>query len=91
LITGQYLIGQLQQRQQQNFDIGEVLLISSSMLRTGELVFLDDLTTEDVSQRLGVKVCPVDSSGYDFVHAIVDTTYQMKRVNDQFVYINAKT
>lgn len=91
LITGQDLIGQLQQRQQQNFDIGEVLLISSSMLRTGEQVFLDDLTTEDVSQRLGVKVCPVDSSGYDFVHAIVDTTYQMKRVNDQFVYINAKT
>lgn len=91
LITGQDLIGQLQQRQQQNFNIGEVLLISSSMLRTGEQVFLDDLTTEDVSQRLGVKVCPVDSSGYDFVHAIVDTTYQMKRVNDQFVYINAKT
>lgn len=39
LITGQDLIGQLQQRQQQNFDIGEVLLISSSMLRTGEQVF----------------------------------------------------
>ena len=67
LVTGGDLIGQLQGRA-----LGERLLIPSNMLRSGERVFLDDITVEQVEQALGVPVCPVDAeSGFDLVDAIL--------------------
>lgn len=87
LITGQDLAGQLQELQRNGFEIGDALLLSSHMFRTGERVFLDDMTQEDVEERLGVRICPVDSTGADFVEAILNPDYVMGRVNDRFVYL----
>lgn len=87
LITGQDLTEQLSKMQKGGFEIGEALLVSSNMFRTGEKVFLDDMTQEEAESRLGVRLCPVDSTGADFVESIVDRDYAMRRVNDQFVYL----
>lgn len=87
LITGQDLVGQLSEMQKNGFEIGEALLVSSNMFRTGEKVFLDDMTQEEVEDRLGVRLCPVDSSGKDFVDSIVNRDYTMERINDEFVYL----
>ena len=57
------------------------------MLRSGEQVFLDDVTVSDVESALGLRVVPVESGGQDFVDAVLDETYCMKRENDQFVYV----
>ena len=89
LITGQDLIAQLRQMQQEGRSLGERLLISANMLRTGERVFLDDLTVDDAERALGLPVCPVDAGGADFVRAILDPAYEMTRANDEFVYIDA--
>lgn len=67
LITGQDLVEQLAGK-----DLGERLLIPSNMLRTGERVFLDDLSVEQVEQALGVPVTVVEAdSGFDLADAIL--------------------
>lgn len=89
LITGQDMIAQLKERQQAGEDLGETLLIPSNMLRSGEQVFLDDVTVGDVEQALGLTVKPVESGGGDFVAAVLDPDYRMGRDNDgeRFVYV----
>ena len=89
LITGQDMIAQLKERQQAGEDLGETLLIPSNMLRSGEQVFLDDVTVGDVEQALGLTVKVVESGGEDFVAAVLDPDYRMGRDNDgeRFVYV----
>lgn len=66
LITGQDLIQQLEGQ-----DLGESLLIPCNMLRSGENVFLDDVTVIDVENKLHVKVRVVDEPGKDLVEAVL--------------------
>lgn len=66
LITGGDLIAQLKDR-----DLGDELLIPCNMLRVDEEVFLDDVTLDQVRDALQVKVSIVQSSGSDFVNAIL--------------------
>ncbi|MBO5727635.1 MAG: DUF512 domain-containing protein [Oscillospiraceae bacterium] len=65
LITGGDLIARLKDK-----PLGERLLISASMLRSGERVFLDDVTLDDVQRELGVSVIPVAQDGYELCDAI---------------------
>ena len=53
LVTGQDLIAQLKGQ-----ELGQRLLIPSNMLRSGESVFLDDVTVADVERELGVTAVP---------------------------------
>ena len=66
LLTGQDIISQLKDK-----PLGERLLLSQSMLRSGEEVFLDDVTVAEMEKTLQVKVDIVKSSGYDFVEAVL--------------------
>lgn len=67
LITGGDLIRQLRGK-----ELGTRLLIPSNMLRSGEQVFLDNITVEDVERELGVPVVAVDAeSGFDLVDAML--------------------
>jgi putative radical SAM enzyme (TIGR03279 family) len=67
LVTGGDLIHQLKGQ-----PLGTRLLLPSVMLRSGEDVFLDDVTTGQVETALQVPVHIVKSSGCDFIHSIVD-------------------
>ena len=74
LITGQDLISQLREIQNSAEDpspLGEELLIPVNMLRSGETVFLDDITTEDVERELGIPIRPVWSGGEKFLRAVL--------------------
>ena len=84
LITGQDLINQLTGQK-----LGETLLLPSNMLRSGEKVFLDDITVSEVEKALQVKVNIVESSGKDFLESIINENYQNSRDNENFVYIKA--
>lgn len=66
LLTGQDIRDQLQDR-----ELGERLLLPQNVLRSGEQVFLDDLTVADLEKALQVKIDIVKSSGYDFVDSIM--------------------
>jgi len=66
LITGQDLIKQLKER-----ELGDSLLLSCTMLRSGEEVFLDDITLSELEQTLQVKTRIVQSDGRDLVYAII--------------------
>ena len=67
LVTGQDLIAQLKDQ-----PLGSRLLIPSVMLRSGEDVFLDDVTVGQVESALQVQVDIVKSSGYDVVNSIIE-------------------
>lgn len=66
LVTGQDILAQLQGK-----DLGERLLIPDAMLRSGEEVFLDDLTVTDVEQALQIQAVIVKSDGRSLLQGII--------------------
>lgn len=66
LVTGGDLIAQLRGK-----PLGEELLIPAVMLRSGDPVFLDDVTVEEVSQTLGVPVRAVPNDGEALLQAVL--------------------
>lgn len=66
LITGQDLEKQLKGR-----DLGEKLLLPCNMLRSGEEVFLDDMTLMELKESLQVPIDIVKSSGQDLLDAML--------------------
>ena len=66
LITGHDLTEQLR-----GAELGERLLISSSMLDSTGTVFLDDFTADDVEKALSVPVRVVSSDGYELLDALL--------------------
>lgn len=87
LVTGQDLIAQMKERQAAGEESGGTLLIPSNMLSSGEQVFLDDVTVQDVERALGLTVRAVEPGGQDFVSAVLDLDYRMERNNENFVYV----
>ena len=47
------------------------LIITSSMLRFENDLFLDDVSTDDVERELGVTLVPVNNNGNDLVEAVI--------------------
>ena len=67
LLTGGDIIEQLADK-----PLGKRLLLPQNVLRSGEEVFLDDVTLKDMENALQVPIDIVKSSGYDFVNAILE-------------------
>ena len=90
LVTGQDLIAQLKEWQQGGENLGDALFIPSNMLRSGEQVFLDDCTVQEVERALGIPATVIEPGGGDFVAAVLHPDYQMSRDNDgeTFVYVD---
>lgn len=68
LIVGRDIINQLKGR-----DLGSRLYLPVNMFRSGEEVFLDDVTRADAERELGVPVCIQEASGYDFIRDIINS------------------
>ena len=66
LLTGRDIIEQLKGK-----DLGDTLLLSSSMLRHNENVLLDNITVDDIEEALGVKVETVNNDGYELFDALL--------------------
>lgn len=66
LVTGGDLIDQLRED-----ELGDRLIITSSMLRFENDLFLDDVSTDDVERELGVTLVPVNNNGNDLVEAVI--------------------
>lgn len=89
LITGQDLVKQVKELAKEAENPGDTLLITSNMLRSGESVFLDDMTVAEAEEILGMHICPVDSQGGDLLNAMLEREYRMERENENYVYIQA--
>lgn len=66
LITGQDLKEQLADK-----DLGDRLLLPCHMLRSGEEVFLDDVTVTELSDALQIPIEIVDSDGAVLLHHVI--------------------
>ncbi len=88
LITATDLTEQLRDR-----ELGDMLLLPSNILRSGEDVFLDDITLEELKNTLQVDINIVESSGQGFIDGILQVfepeTERKRRKNGNFVYIKA--
>ena len=78
LITGQDLKEQLTGQ-----DLGERLLIPCNMLRSGEDVFLDDMTVEELSEALNTEIVVTDEDGADLVSSVLDPPDHKKQIRRQ--------
>jgi len=67
LITGQDLVAQLRGEQ------ADEILITKSMLREGEDIFLDDMTLDQAQRELGIPIHPVYNDGADLLYALRGT------------------
>jgi putative radical SAM enzyme (TIGR03279 family) len=65
LLTGKDIISQLK-----SYDIGDYVIISRNMLRSGEDIFLDDITVEAMEVALNRKLIIADYSGEDLIEKI---------------------
>lgn len=68
LLTGQDIIEQLKGK-----ELGNRLLLPCNLLRSGEEVFLDDVTLAQVESALQVKIDIVKSSGQDLVSCLLSS------------------
>lgn len=66
LITGQDLMEQVRGNM-----LGERLLITEHMLKSGEPVFLDDVTVEEVEKALQITVSIVESGGNKLIEQVI--------------------
>lgn len=67
LITAQDLINQLKDK-----PLGDELLLSKSMFKTDEDIFLDDITLEEVEKQLNIKIRKIDNDGFALLDGILD-------------------
>lgn len=67
LLTGQDIIEQLKEK-----NLGEYLILSSALLRSGEDIFLDDYTLEDVEKALNTTIRVVQSDGQSLIDSIIE-------------------
>ena len=63
LVTGQDLMAQLKERAEKGKPIRDFLVLPNVMFRSGEEVFLDDVTREDAEKALGCKIIIAGSDG----------------------------
>lgn len=70
LLTAQDIISQLKDK-----DLGDALLLSSSMIRRNDDVFLDDLHIADVEKALHIPVQITDNDGYALLDAMLGNAY----------------
>ncbi len=68
LLTGRDILEQLK-----DISLGDRLLLPCNLLRSGEEVFLDDVTLSEVKNALQVQVDIVKSSGQDLIYALLDS------------------
>lgn len=90
LLTGQDLREQLRGK-----DLGERLLLSCSMFRSGEEIFLDDVNVHDLERELQVSITVVDSSGEDFLDAVLgdlqNKEHRRRQIYEQTSCSNCRT
>ena len=68
LLCGNDIINQLKGKLK-----NKTLLLSESMFKSDEDIFLDDSALCDVEEKLGVKVIKTSNTGYGFIKAILET------------------
>jgi len=66
LVTGRDIINQVSGK-----DLGEKLLIPSSMLRHENDMFLDDVTVCELEEKLKIKVVAIENDGYELIEEIL--------------------
>ena len=52
-------------------DLGDSIIVTKNMLRDGENVLLDDITTDDIEKELNTPVLPVGENGAELLNAIL--------------------
>ena len=83
LLTGRDIYEQLK-----NENLGDKLLLPGNVLRSGEDVFLDDMTLSELSEKLGVDIVVPGSNGEDLLDAIIREDYSNSDFNESnFVYV----
>ncbi len=67
LITGEDIIKQLKGK-----ELGDVLFLPENCIRTGEGVLLDDVSLEDISKELNVRVAPLSCEGTEILKGMLE-------------------
>ena len=81
LITGQDLVAQLKGK-----PLGSRLLLPSVMFKSGEEVFLDDMTRTQAEDALQIPINIVKSGGYDLLSAILDREAAEEQTTEHGMY-----
>ncbi len=66
LLTGNDIINQLKSK-----NLGDILLLPSSLLKHDEQVLLDDITLKDIERELNIKIETVANNGYELLDALL--------------------
>ena len=81
LLTGNDIISQLKDK-----ELGDKLLIPNNTLKSGETVFLDDITVDELEKNLQIETVIVKSSGDDFVRTILEKDAKGEQISSASKY-----
>lgn len=81
LLTGGDIVEQLKGR-----ELGDQVLVANNMLRAGEDVFLDDMTLDELSEKLGAPAKRVGGSGEDLFAAVMGFERDVEAGHDPYEY-----
>lgn len=76
LLTGTDIYAQLK-----DLDLGDRLLLPANVLRSGEEVFLDDMTLSELGNKLNISISIVGSNGQALLEALTDMNYKKEEYN----------
>ena len=71
LLTGQDIVRECREYAEGGGNLGDRILISQNVLRSGTDILLDDMTVSELADALQVRVDIVKSSGYDLLESIL--------------------
>ena len=86
LLTGQDMLKQLSEHKDK---LGDRVLLPANTLRSGEDVFLDDMTLGELAKGLGVKIQVPKNTGESLLYNILFENNEKIEDNGNFVYITA--
>ena len=70
LLTGKDVLEQLREASEKG-ELGETLLLPKVMLKADEDIFLDDMTPNELSEALGVKIEFVGNDGAELLNTLI--------------------
>ncbi len=72
LIVGEDIIKQVKEKEKEGYNFGEYIMISDVMLKDDEDIFLDDLSVDNVREKISEKLIVVYGNAKSFIYAILN-------------------
>lgn len=94
LVVGKDIINTIERLKENNFDLGDYIVIPEVMLKDDEDIFLDDTTLENLQKNVDINVVVSDTTARGFLESIITDVpnkkiFKFSKLNNRQSYENS--